>query len=214
MKNILLAFAVSTVSICSHAGDLYGGVGFPGLTLGYGHPVSDSLVVRAEFSGGLSADKSGTRDGIDYVGSLKAQSIGGFVDWFPSSTNFRLTAGLTSNDTKLSLKSIANGSGNATLNGKTVSFADETFNIDVKYPSVTPYVGLGYGFKPNSGKGWGFYTDIGVLIGKFEATTTTSIVGKQGITQADVDAQTQKLRNDLNKLSVLPKLSIGARYSF
>lgn len=214
MKKLLSILAISAISFSAQAGDVYGGFGFPGITLGYAQPMTDSIGLRGEFSGGLKANKNGSRDGVDYVGSFKAQSIGAFADWFPGNSAFRLTGGLTFNNTKFSLNSTANGNASSTINGKTVSLAGETFNVDVTYPKVTPYVGLGYGFKPSSEKGWGFYTDLGLTIGKFEATTSTSIVGKQGITQADVDAQTQKLRDNLNKLSVLPKFSIGARYTF
>jgi hypothetical protein len=52
------------------------------------------------------------------------------------------------------------------------------------------------------------------MIGKFTSTTNTSMVGKQGITQADVDAQTATVRDNVSKLSVLPKFSLGASYRF
>ena len=60
-----------------------------------------------------------------------------------------------------------------------------------------------------------FYVDAGVAIGKFKATTTTSLLGKNnGITQADVDAETAQLRESTAKLSVLPKVSVGVSYRF
>ena len=89
------------------------------------------------------------------------------------------------------------------------------FNLAIKQPSVTPYLGLGYGSKPGAKQaGWGFYADAGVMFGKFRTSTSTSLVGKQGITQADIDAQTATVRDDVSKLSVLPRLTVGVSYRF
>jgi hypothetical protein len=212
MKKLSIAFVASLAALSAQAGDIYGGIGFPNYSLGYAQTMSDALGLRAEYSGGTNISKNGVRDGINFVGNFKSQMVGGFADWHPMDGGFRLTSGITFNDTKFTLQ--ATGSTTSTINGKPVNLSGETFNVNVIYPSVTPYLGMGYGFKPNSGKGWGFYTDAGVTIGKFKADVSTSIVGKQGVTQADVDAQTATLRDGLNKLSVFPKFSVGASYSF
>ena len=52
------------------------------------------------------------------------------------------------------------------------------------------------------------------MVGTFTADTTTSLVGKSGITQSDVDAQTQKIRDSLGSLTVLPSASIGLLYRY
>lgn len=203
----------------AHAGDAYGAIGFPGITLGYAHPVTDAVKLRGEYSGGLTINRSGVREGADYEGKFKAQSIGGFADYYPFSNGFRLTGGITFNDTKFNLSAKGGTNSNATINGKTVNLNGETLNVDVTYPAVTPYLGIGWGSNPTRGKGWGFHTDLGFTIGKFDAKTNTTIVGKnsagQGlVTQADVDAQNNKLRDSLGKLPVLPKLTVGVSYTF
>ena len=53
-----------------------------------------------------------------------------------------------------------------------------------------------------------------MTIGKFKTSTSTTLVGVQGITQADVDAQTSKVRDGVSKLSVLPKFTVGVAYAF
>ena len=126
---------------------------------------------------------------------------------------FRVVGGVTLNDTKVNL--VATGStATATIGTKTVSLAGETYTVDLVYPKVTPYVGVGYGFSPRNTPGFAFYVDAGVTIGKFKTNTTTSLVGKQGITQADVDAETAELRESTAKLSALPKVSFGVSYRF
>lgn len=206
----LAVFAAAAVS--AQAGEIYGGVGFPGLVLGYAQPIAPNVGLRGEYTGGLHLTKNGQHAGVDFEGKLKAQSVSALVDYFPTNSGFRVTGGVNFNDTKVSLNSVG---GAGTISGKAVSLAGEFFDLEIKQPSVTPYLGLGYGFKPDARQtGWGFFADAGVMFGKFRTTTSTSLVGKQGITQADVDAQTATVRDDVAKLSFLPKLSVGVSYRF
>ena len=210
-KHVALA-VLGAAAVSAQAGEIYGGIGFPGLTLGYSQAIAPNLGVRGEYAGGLNVSKSGQRDGVNFDGKLKAQSVSALVDYFPTNSGFRLTGGVNFNDTKVTLNSTG---GAATINGKTVSLAGEFFDMEVKQPNVTPYLGLGYGFKPDAKQtGWGFYADAGVMFGKFRTSTNTSLAGRQGITQADIDAQTATVRDDVSKLSVLPKLAVGVTYRF
>lgn len=198
----------------SNAAGVYAGIGFPGITIGYDYALTSDVSLRGEYSGGLSLSRNGQRDGVDFNGNFKANSLGAIADWYPmAGSGFRATGGITLNDTKVSFAATGNN-GTAKINGKPVNLAGETFNVDLKYPGVTPYIGIGYSSKHNAEKGWGFFADAGVTIGKFDTSVSTTMVGKQGITQADVDAQTSKVRDSINKLSVFPKLTIGAVYSF
>ena len=213
MHKRFLAFAAfGALAMSAHAGEIYGGAGFPGLTLGYSHGITSDVAVRADYTGGLHMSRSGEHEGVTFEGKLKTQSASALVDYFPTSTGFRITGGVNFNDTKINLTATG---GAATVNGKTVSLSGEYFNMSIKQPSVTPYLGVGYGSRPNAKQsGWGFYADAGVMFGKFRTSTSTSLVGRQGITQADVDAQTATVRDDVSKLSVLPRLTVGVTYRF
>lgn len=219
MKKTLIA--LSTVScffapVLAHADAVYGGIGFPGATIGYDHALSSTASVRGEFSGGLKLSRDGRREGVDFNGQLKANSVGLFADYYPNAAGgFRATGGVTLNDTKASLVATGNNAA-AQINGKPVNLNGQTYNVDLKYPDVTPYLGLGYNslHDGSNAKGWGFFIDAGFTIGKFKTSTTTTLVGVQGITQADVDVQTAKVRDGVSKLSVLPKLTAGVAYAF
>lgn len=210
--------ALVALSGSASAQDVYLGLGLPGLyTLGYAHSMSPSLGLRGEFAGGLSVSRDGNQDGVNYTGSVKANRAGIFADWYPLGGGFRLVGGLTANDITADINGI--GSGTATINGQTVNMTGQTFNVKVKFPSATPYLGIGYGHQHSDSKGLGFYADLGVMVGSFTADTTTSLVGQPvigggTITQADVDAQTQKIRDSLNSLSVFPSASVGMLYRF
>lgn len=215
-KHLMLLSALATLAAVSggaHAQDSYVGVGLPGLvTLGYAYPISSSVGLRGEYAGGLSVNKDGNQDGVNVTGTFKASRLGAFADWFPLGGAFRLVGGLTFNDIKADLNGV--GSGNSTINGKTVDLTGETYNVKVKFPETTAYLGIGYGHQKSDAKGLGFYADLGVMIGSFTADTTTSLVTSGKATQADVDAQNQKIRDSLGSYSVLPSASLGLLYRY
>jgi hypothetical protein len=209
----VLSATMAVLGACAHAQDSYVGVGLPGLlTLGYAYPVASNIGLRGEYAGGLSVNRDGNQDGVNVTGSFKASRLGAFADWFPLGGAFRLVGGLTFNDIKADFNGLGNGT--STINGTTVNMTGETYNVKVKFPDTTAYLGIGYGHQKSDTKGLGFYADVGVMIGSFTADTTTSLVGKQGISQSDVDAQNQKIRDSLNGYSVLPSASLGLLYRY
>lgn len=219
MKKFLLSFSLVScffVPALAQADAVYGGIGFPGVTFGYDHTLSNSVSLRGEYSGGLKLSKNGQREGVNFNGELKANSLGVFADYYPSAASgFRATGGVTLNDTNASLVASGNNT-SAQINGKAVNLNGQTYSVDLRYPRVTPYLGIGYNSLHNgsNAKGWGFFIDAGLTIGKFKTSTTTTLVGVQGITQTDVDVQTSKVRDGVSKLSVLPKIIAGLAYAF
>jgi hypothetical protein len=203
----------------AQAQNIYGGVGLPGIyTIGYAHPMSSWWGLRGEYSGGTSLNSSGASEGIDYEANFKSSRAGVFADWFPFQGGFRVVGGLTSNDTKLAVN--ATGT-TATIDGNEVSLAGSYFNVAMKYPTATPYLGIGYGHQLAE-KGLGFYFDLGVSFGSFSAEVDTNLVGApviggtpgQTITQQDVDAEKEKLNKALAGLNFLPSVSLGLVYRF
>lgn len=215
MKTVRTSLTIACgllFSFCANAAEVYGGVGFPGLTLGYSQKLTNNVSLRGEYTGGLNLSQDGNRDGINFNGNVKANLLGVLADYYPmAGSGFRGTAGVTFNDIKGTLNSTG---GNATINNKPVNLTGLFYNVELKYPSVTPYLGIGYQSKRSGNPGFGFFVDAGAMIGKFDTTTQQNVVGTNGIVQADVDAQTNKVRDSVNKLSVLPKLTVGVVYSF
>lgn len=191
--------------------DVYAGIGTGGLTLGLSKTLSPAMVARVDYTAGFNISKNGRREGVDYSGKLKQSSAGAYVDYFPFSNGFRLTGGLTLNNTKVQLNSRG---GTATINGKPVNMSNQFFNVAVSQPDVTPYIGIGFGHKPASGKGLGYHLDIGAQLGKFKTSVATNVVGVGGITQADVDAEVAKVRDSVSKVKLWPVVSAGLDYRF
>lgn len=216
MKRLLVNLAIlatlSSAASLAQAQDIYGGIGVPGIyTIGYAHAMGASWGLRGDYAGGLSWSGSGTDKGVSYDATIKASRAGVYADWFPFGGGFRLVGGLTANDMKVDINSVG---GSATINGKPVNMTGNYFNVHTKYPTATPYLGIGYGHQAGSAKGLGFYFDLGVTLGSFTADVDTNLVGQQGITQADVDKQKQDMNDSLAGLKLLPSVSLGLRYNF
>ena len=215
MKRHILLCAATTLAVAvspSYAQSLYVGGGMLGLyNVGYAHSLGPNFGLRAQYSDGLDHAGDDTIEGVRVRAHLKYSTTGLFADWHPFGGGFRVAGGVSFNDAKAQIG--AYGSGTATINGKTVNMSGQTYNVALEYPKTTPYLGIGYGHNPAS-KGLGFYVDFGVLVGKFKVRSETSLVGSQGITQADIDAQDAKMRDSVGELSVLPVVHLGMSYRF
>lgn len=218
MKKTLLALASLAVlglaMNSAQAQEVYGGIGMPGLVmLGYSTPLAKDFGGRIELGTGLNYSLNGNRDGVEVNGKFKSDTAGAFVDWFPVARSaFRFVGGVTVNNTKAELN--AAGTGMAMVNGVHVNMAGETYNVNVKFADVTPYIGIGYGHAKTFTKGLGFYADVGLMLGDYTVTTNTSLVKNGKVSQADVDAQSMKLRDGFKSTNFMPSVSLGATYRF
>jgi len=211
----LLALATATASFTAHAGEVYGGIGLPGVMLGYAHVQSPTLTARLDVATLGSHSRDRTENGIDYAGKIEVHRLGVFGDWFPFSGGVRLTGGVTFNKVGLELGAQPGAGGTITIGGQTVPnlVAADRFDVSIRFPTVMPYVGLGYGH--HAGKGLGFHADLGVSIGQTKLTAAaTGPTLSTIISQADIDAELAELRNGVAKIRVLPQVSLGLSYRF
>lgn len=215
----LLTATFFTAGLSSaQAQEVYVGAGAFGLQLGYAHAINPQLNVRADYMTLGSRSEISNESNTEYKSQLNWNRKALLADWFPSETSgFRVTGGATFNSIKVDLT--AGGAGQKVdINGKSyVLGANDSLNIQVKFPQTTPYLGIGWGLKPGI-KGWGFHTDLGVSFGRFRVTETRqgelANGGKLGVQQSDVDKELTEVRDSVAKLKVLPQLTIGGSYSF
>ena len=214
IATLVSLVAVATPALCQ-TGEVHAGIGFPGIFAGYAQPLSDQIVVRADYATLGQYSKNGNEDGIDYRGKIKVGRLGTFVDYFPWGGGFRFTGGLTFNQTQIDLKSNFSSTSQQTVGGQLVSVGPgDYFNVKAKFPAVTPFLGIGYGHGPAAGaSGWGFHADLGASFGKGKLTVDTNLQSK-GATQPSIDAETQELRDGAAKLTFIPQVSIGMSYRF
>ncbi len=210
----LCAAAAALYGLPAHAGEVYGQLGLPGAGLGYAHPLSSSLTVRGDFLtlGTRSGNK--TESGIDYIGRLKTDRVGLFADWFPFEGGFRATAGLTSNNFKLDLDATGRGDGSSTTVGSRnyTLGVNDGLTVNVKFPSMTPYVGFGWGH--HGASGLRFSVDVGASLGKAKVSAVGR--GQLGTAtgQSDVDLEVADIRKGVGDIRYLPQISFAVGYSF
>ncbi|MBQ0934068.1 hypothetical protein [Ideonella paludis] len=207
------ALALTALSVgTTQAAEPYAAIGAPGVMLGIAQPVSDTVTVRLDLATIGTRDKSGVEQGINYKGQYKSNRTGLFADWFVAG-GFRLTGGVTVNDTKFDLTAFGDGTPIKIGNTSYATTTADRFVANIKFPSTTPYIGIGWGHKMGN-SGWGFVADLGASIGK--ATVATRVEGPllSQVSQADLDRETQELRDGVGKVRALPQLSVGVSYQF
>lgn len=213
----LFAALVASLASAESAGTVYGGVGLPGVFAGYAHPINDSISVRADFATMGSMRETVREEGIEYEGKAKLSRAGAFVDWFVAG-NFRLTGGVTFNNAKVSLA--GRDDGIVVIGDQPYLMdPDDRIDVQVKFPSTTPYLGIGYGFSPKKIKGWGWAFDAGMSIGKPRVTgrATGPSLGEDGllpVSQADLERELDEIRGDVAKIRGIPQVSLSLVYRF
>lgn len=196
----------------AHAGEVYANLGFPGVMLGYAHPLSENFTLRGDLATLGNRSREYTEEGILYQGKLKATRGALLADWYPFSGTFRFTLGATSNNYQLDLS--ASGAGGTLTIGNTTytTTANDRFDVQIKFPKTTPYLGLGWGHQ--LGEGFRFSADLGAMFGKAKLTSRVTGPAAAQVTQADIDAETAELRDGVGKVRWLPQITFGIGYSF
>ncbi len=201
-------------ALTAQAGEIYANAGFPGVGLGYAHPINSHFALRGDFMTLGTHKKDMNEEGIDYKGTLSTSRVALFADYFPFGGVFRLTAGITANNYKLELDaSGASGEltvGDTTYRGLT---AADGLNVKIKLPKTTPYLGIGWGHQQESGFRFAF--DLGAIIGKakLDATTRGALASDPTI-QAELDKELAELRDGVGKIKALPQITFSLGYSF
>jgi hypothetical protein len=197
----------------AQAGSAYAQVGVPGIGIGYAQALHEAVTLRGDFSTLGTHNKNGNQEGIDYNGKVKANRWGLFADYFPLGNGFRLTGGATINDVTVKLRSnIAPGTSVTVGNTTVTANGTEYFNADIKFPKVTPYIGIGWGHMDKA-PGWGFVGDLGVSFGRAKVSIDTNIA-QRGVSQADIDRETQEVKDGVGKIRVLPQATLGVSYRY
>lgn len=185
--RLAAVFALLACAGAAHAGEIYTKFGMPGVMLGYAQPLSSQFGVRADYATLGSRSDRFNEEGIAYDGKLRTGRLALLGDWFPMGGSFRLTAGVTANDYKLDL--LASGAGGSLTIGNTTytTTAQDRQRVLVKFPSTTPYLGLGWGH--GLGGGLRFSFDVGASIGKAKVSYELSGPAASAVSQSDIDIE-------------------------
>lgn len=213
LSSTLAGAALLASASLAQAGELYTGIGIPGVGIGFAQPLSPSVTLRADVFSLGERDGERTEDGIRYDGRYKLHRAALLADWFPFGGSFRFTGGATFNNYKVALDASGAG-GTLTIGDRTyTTTAADGLKVDIDFPKTTPYIGIGWGHQ--MGSGWRFAADIGASIGKAKlGATPRGALASQPDIQANVDKELAELRDGVGKVRAVPQLSIGIGYSF
>ena len=211
------------------------GIGVKISTLGVGIeaavPVTSKLNVRGGFNF-FRLSHGITNDGIRYEGHLHFQSAEAHLDWFPFG-GFHVSPGLLFYNGNSVIATAA------VPGGQTFSVGGTTYESDPATPvtgtgtldfvKVSPSIMLGVGnLIPRNGRHYSFLFEVG---GAYQgsgrvALNLTGNVCSPGIlatcrsiasdptVQANIQAQQQKIRNDINPYRFFPIVSLGVGFNF
>jgi len=133
-------------------------------TLGYGieisTEVSDKLNVGLGFNN-LSRTRQDNTDGVDYQFDLKLRSFEVLANYHPFGGHFRLRGGLLLNRNEFDLTGQPSG-GTYDFNGVIYpAAAVGSLTGKLSFNKTAPYLGLGWGNRPNGS--WGVTFDLGAV---------------------------------------------------
>ena len=210
------------------------GIGLKISTLGVGVEAAVPIMARLNVRSGVNFfqyNRAITNDGIHYAAQLNFRSAEAHLDWYPFG-GFHVSPGvLFYNGNRLTANASVPGGQNFTLNG-TAYQSDSTNPVTgtgkLDFVKVSPSIMLGFGnLIPRSGRHYSFLFEVG---GAYQGSARVALnsagsvcdttgnfcrsVASDPTVQANVLAQQQKIRNDINPYRFFPVISLGVGFNF
>lgn len=201
----------------AHGADM--SVGLRVGTLGIGAEVNKLLVPHVGARVGFNLFSHSTtedQDDISFDAKLKLHSVTALVDLYPGARKkFHITGGIVTNPLEFTGVGVPHGSTFEIDNTTYTSAQVGTLNGSGKFPSVLPYLGLGFGTPANAHKGIKFVFDVGAAIGQPTLSLTATNPGNNALLAQSVKNQETKTQDDVRKyLKVFPSIMFGLVFAF
>ncbi len=196
--------ALVALAAPAHAGGLTARVGTLGGGLEYGFAISDDTQLRVGANAGTSST-TGDEGGVDYDLRLKLRTADVLIDWHPFGGVFYTSVGAFYNKNKLEAKA---KSGTVNIGG--TNYANPDLRGEVTFKSFAPYLGAGWGSRPNV-KGFAWAVDAGVL---YQGSPTVTLSSSSGVSQADLDREAADLQESIKNYKYYPLIGVSFGYRF
>lgn len=173
--------------------------------------------IRADFNA-FSLHHDFTIAGIRYKDDLDLRQGGVYLDLFPfRDSGFRIAVGARFNGDQLTGTSTPTN-GTYFFDGRTYRARPGEYAVaEVRYPTVMPYLGIGYGHHQVT-KGFGFFADLGVAYGVPNASYTLSpkLIQMAGpaMSQQIASQGLSELQAKVSPYRWYPVVQIGVSYHF
>ena len=215
-KSLLLA-GLATAALLSPLKtqaqvSFYGGGGTLGVGGGLAIGVAPNIDIRAEYLGGNSTSDTRT-DGNDYRTRVHFSNPGLLADLYFGG-RFHVTGGLYYANNKVNVEGRPSSTGEYELNNRRYSANGATLNGETELrKGIAPYLGVGWGTRPASGRGIGWRLEVGAMYMK--PSTKLTSTGLSGPTLAqDLAAEEQKVNDKLDRYKIYPAVSAYFNWTF
>ena len=194
------------------AGQINGAYG-TNFLIGYSRSVNEKIKMNADIAYLPSGVRYHLINSNIYEAERKYYRFGVGIEIQPlSDENLYVSGGLSFNKIESSYK--LRGNQSATINGKTVASDNGDLNISTRFPSVTPYVSVGYTLVNKSEPGWSGGVRLGLLYGKRKTKAESRQLGLNGITIDDIKSEVNIVNDALGKNNFIPELTLGFSYAY
>ncbi|TAM33764.1 MAG: hypothetical protein EPN61_18135 [Burkholderiaceae bacterium] len=208
--TLVMAAALFGVTTVHASNEVYFGAGTTGITGGYAKSLGERSGVRVE-ANYLNYSRNFNTSDAKYDGTLKFTDVGAYYDVFFAGP-FRLSAGLMIGTHKLEADGQAS-SGTITINHQQYDATGEWVRAQAKYATVRPYLGLGWGHRPER-SGLGFFGDVGVAYGSPSVSFRTSPGLQVAAGSANIEAERENVQSKADNLRFYPVVRVGLDYTF
>lgn len=215
---IIALLALSTAAGATEVG-VTASAGTTGASLHVTLPVMDSVNARLGVNG-LKYNTDIDTDDANFDANLKLNTYDALLDWYPSATNFRLTAGLVYNKNRITVKAVPTAGTTYTFND-TAYDASQAGVVDgrMSFKKVAPYVGIGWGNALAKNSNWGFSTDVGVMYQGAPRTFLSNSGCSAGAIvcdqlAGDLAQESASLNDKVDKAKFYPVIRVGLSYKF
>ncbi|MFN8574456.1 MAG: hypothetical protein U0132_20555 [Gemmatimonadaceae bacterium] len=188
-------------------------------TLGVG--VEMSKLVASHLGARVGANyfnytKTESQSDIAFDATLKAQSFSALFDLYPSGRGaFHLTGGIMTSPVKVDGKGVPTGTSYTVNDVEYTAAQVGTLNAHAKFPSMTPYAGLGWGTPARKSGRVRFVMDLGAAIGQAKVTMDATGALSNAALANDLQLQQEKVQKDLDKYGkVYPVVQFGLLFKF
>ncbi len=193
-------------------------VGTTGVGVDLSLPITETLKLRGGYNT-FEFDMDLEDTEVNYEAQLDMTATSLVFDWHPFKSGFRFTAGARSfSSNNIGGSAVPSASQTFTLNNVVYNAADlAQLDVDVQFEEdVVPYYGIGWG-NPSNGDRFTFTLDLGAVnVGTPEVNMLATCINVLVCTtiNADVAAEQQQLRDDLEDFEWWPVVSLGFSYRF
>lgn len=221
-KSLLITSLLSFVFIgnaCAIDMGVSADIGTTGFGAHLTVPVQESLNARFGFNT-LNYNYSGSTSDTDYDFKLKLKTFDALLDYYPTSSTFRLTGGLVYNGNKVTAVAKPTAGQFYEFEGNQYDATQAgQINGNIDFKKVAPYLGIGFGNAVAKDSGWGFSGDLGVIFsGSAKSSLTNSGCNLTTLQctslNNDLQAENVRLQDELDNLRYYPVARIGISYKF